>query len=166
VCNNTDFTFLSERNRFSQKLCNFQTQIIFLTHFFISYYSNSKNWGYVSLACCNFVITISLLNYCKMNSSVICVFCWLLKWVLPSLHPGLRVSLVAFGTTYWFYNLDYFSCTDIYDWLELDVIGSQTLTFSAGVQWPWRYCNLVCLNNGAWSLSRLSFNIKVMVQHS
>ncbi|MCI37852.1 S-like ribonuclease, partial [Trifolium medium] len=53
---------------------------------------------------------------------------------------------------------------DVYDWLKLGATGPQTLIFSAGVWWSLRHHNLICLNNETWSLSRLSFNIRAMVE--
>jgi hypothetical protein len=46
----------------------------------------------------------------------------------------------------------------------LGVTDSQALTFSDGVWWSWRHRNLMCLNNKTWSFSRLSFNIRTMVE--
>jgi hypothetical protein len=43
---------------------------------------------------------------------------------------------------------------------------SQALLFSASVWWSWRHRNLMCLNNETWSSSRLSFNIRAMVETS
>jgi hypothetical protein len=36
--------------------------------------------------------------------------------------------------------------------------------FSSNVWWAWRHRNLMCLNNETWSLNRISFNIKSMVE--
>ncbi|MCI78242.1 replication protein A1-like protein, partial [Trifolium medium] len=48
---------------------------------------------------------------------------------------------------------------DVYDWLKMGVIGTQSLIFSGGIWWSWRHRNPMCLNNETWSLSRISFNI-------
>ncbi|MCI11915.1 S-like ribonuclease [Trifolium medium] len=61
-----------------------------------------------------------------------------------------------------FDNLDFFLNLD--DWLKLGATGSQALTFLASVWWSWRHRNLMCLVNETWSLSRLSFNIRAMVE--
>ncbi|GAU42251.1 hypothetical protein TSUD_327290 [Trifolium subterraneum] len=42
--------------------------------------------------------------------------------------------------------------------------GSHALIFSAGVWWSWQHRNLMCLQNETWSLSRLSFSIRAMVE--
>ncbi|MCI29329.1 RNA-directed DNA polymerase (Reverse transcriptase), partial [Trifolium medium] len=53
---------------------------------------------------------------------------------------------------------------DVYDWLKVGATSSHALIFSAGVWWSWRHRNLMCLNNETWPLSRLSFNIRAMVE--
>ncbi|XP_045803019.1 uncharacterized protein LOC123896706 [Trifolium pratense] len=63
-----------------------------------------------------------------------------------------------------FNNLDFFSNLDVYDWLKLGATCSNDLLFSAGLWWSWRHRNLMCLNNETWSLSRISFHIRAMVE--
>ncbi|MCI06679.1 S-like ribonuclease, partial [Trifolium medium] len=52
----------------------------------------------------------------------------------------------------------------VYDWLKKGAIGIQSYKFSTGVWWSWRHHNLMCLNNETWFLSRLSYNIRYMVE--
>ncbi|KAK2378357.1 hypothetical protein QL285_078917 [Trifolium repens] len=83
-------------------------------------------------------------------------------------HSFICIRDCEFSRSLWnhidFNNLDFFSDLDVYDWLKLGVTGSQALLFLAGVWWSWRYRNFMCLNNATWSLSRLSFNIRAMVE--
>jgi hypothetical protein len=63
-----------------------------------------------------------------------------------------------------FTDLTFFSLSSAYVWFKTSSIGSQAFTFSISVWWARRHQNLVCLNNETWSLYRLSFNIKSMVE--
>ncbi|KAK2368688.1 hypothetical protein QL285_081866 [Trifolium repens] len=115
------------------------------------------------LACHNSVPTISLLNHRKMSHTATCTRCGTQD---ESFLHCIRDC--EFSHSLWnhigFNNLEFFSNSDAYDWLKLGATGSQSLLFSAGVWWCWRHRNLVCLNNETWSLSRLSFNIRAMVE--
>ncbi|GAU50504.1 hypothetical protein TSUD_409790 [Trifolium subterraneum] len=114
------------------------------------------------LACHNSVPTLSLLNHRKMNLSATCARCGLREETF--LHC---VRDCDFSISIWhhigFDNPYFFSSMDAHDWLKWGSTGSKAFIFSAGVWWSWRHCNLMCLNNGTWSLTRLSFNIHSMV---
>ncbi|CAJ2646060.1 unnamed protein product [Trifolium pratense] len=115
------------------------------------------------LACHNSVPTLSLLNHRKMNPSASCVRCGLQDETF--LHC---IRDCEFSRSLWHYigftNPDFFSNMDVYDWIKMGTVGTHSLIFSAGVWWSWRHRNLMNLNNETWSLSRLSFNIRSMVE--
>ncbi|XP_045797947.1 uncharacterized protein LOC123892169 [Trifolium pratense] len=127
-------------------------------------WTNNKNDSYTTKSAChNSVPTLSLLNYRKMNPSASCVRCGLQDETF--LHC---IRDCEFSRSLWHYigftNPNFFSNMDVYDWIKMGTIGTHSLIFSAGVWWSWRHRNLMSLNNETWSLSRLSFNIRSMVE--
>ncbi|GAU50021.1 hypothetical protein TSUD_186220 [Trifolium subterraneum] len=98
-----------------------------------------------------------------MNPSATCTRCGLQD---ESLLHCIRDC--EFSRSLWnhigFNSLDFFSNLVVYDWLKLGATSSKALIFLAGVWWSWRHRNLMFLNNETWSLSRLSFYIRAMVE--
>ncbi|GAU37585.1 hypothetical protein TSUD_395580 [Trifolium subterraneum] len=80
------------------------------------------------------------------------------------LADGFKYRVSDGSSLFCFNNQDFFSNLDVYDWLKLGAIGPHALTFAASVWWSWRHRNLMCLNNETWSLNRISFNIRAMVE--
>lgn len=55
---------------------------------------------------------------------------------------------------------DFFAADCVVDWLKELTQGSNSIAFSAGLWWSWRYRNAMCLSNETMSLNQLSYNIQ------
>jgi len=142
----------------------------------VTHFNSNSSWSWIWklklpekhkflfwLACHNSAPTLLLLNHRNIASSTTCSHCGGLDDE-TSLHC---VRDCNFSRIIWqhvgFHDANFYSNTDVIDWLKGGSLGLHSFHFAATVWCACRRRNLMCLSNENYLLSCLSYNIHSMV---